>query len=195
LGWAVGSNLRIDTRWGAGDAERNRKYAAELLALAADVVVANGPMAVLSANRRVVRACWMSSLHRPTRTHLRLVHRTIARLERHSSATDRRAALLLLLPRHHLGKGALTASAMVNHRILSDESRHRLNFRLVQKTLSTVTPPVTRDEFWLRKINLSHGAPGRIRTSDPQIRSLVQHWARSSTLAIDFPDDGSPPRN
>src|SRR5262249_24526335 len=42
LGWAVGGNLRIDARWGAGDAERNRKYAAELLALAPDVVVANG---------------------------------------------------------------------------------------------------------------------------------------------------------
>ena len=25
-GWAVGRNLRVDTRWGAGDAERNRKY-------------------------------------------------------------------------------------------------------------------------------------------------------------------------
>jgi len=46
MGWTVGSNLRIDTRWGAGDAERNRKYAAELLALAPDVVVANGPLAV-----------------------------------------------------------------------------------------------------------------------------------------------------
>jgi ABC-type uncharacterized transport system substrate-binding protein len=42
LGWAVGGNLRIDARWGAGDAERNRKYAAELLALAPDVVLANG---------------------------------------------------------------------------------------------------------------------------------------------------------
>jgi putative ABC transport system substrate-binding protein len=42
LGWAVGSNLRIDTRWGAGDAERNRRYAAELLALTPDVLVANG---------------------------------------------------------------------------------------------------------------------------------------------------------
>jgi putative ABC transport system substrate-binding protein len=42
LGWAVGSNLRIDARWGAGSAERNRKYAAELLALAPDLVVANG---------------------------------------------------------------------------------------------------------------------------------------------------------
>src|SRR5258707_1266863 len=30
LGWAVGTNLRIDARWGAGDAERNRKNAAEL---------------------------------------------------------------------------------------------------------------------------------------------------------------------
>src|SRR5262249_57799900 len=46
MGWAVRSNLRIDARWGAGDAERNRKYAAELLALAPDVVVANGPPAV-----------------------------------------------------------------------------------------------------------------------------------------------------
>src|SRR3954465_13994568 len=24
MGWAIGSNLRIDARWGAGDAERNR---------------------------------------------------------------------------------------------------------------------------------------------------------------------------
>src|SRR5262245_58957101 len=30
LGWAVGGNLRIDTRWSAGDAEPNRTYAAEL---------------------------------------------------------------------------------------------------------------------------------------------------------------------
>ena len=42
MGWAVGSNLWIDARWGAGDTERNRKYAAELLALAPDVIVANG---------------------------------------------------------------------------------------------------------------------------------------------------------
>jgi putative ABC transport system substrate-binding protein len=46
MGWAVGGNLRIDARWGAGDAERNQKYAAELLALFPDVVVANGPPAV-----------------------------------------------------------------------------------------------------------------------------------------------------
>jgi putative ABC transport system substrate-binding protein len=46
MGWTVGSNLRLDTRWGANDAERNRKYAAELLALAPDVILANGPPAV-----------------------------------------------------------------------------------------------------------------------------------------------------
>ncbi len=39
-GWTVGRNLRIDTRWGADDAERARKYAAELLALAPDAVLA-----------------------------------------------------------------------------------------------------------------------------------------------------------
>jgi ABC-type uncharacterized transport system substrate-binding protein len=42
LGWTVGRNLRIDIRWGAGDADRNRRYAAELLALAPDVILANG---------------------------------------------------------------------------------------------------------------------------------------------------------
>ena len=28
LGWTEGRNLRIDHRWGAGDAERSRRYAA-----------------------------------------------------------------------------------------------------------------------------------------------------------------------
>ncbi len=41
-GWTVGGNLRIDIRWGAGDADRNRKYAVELVALAPDVILANG---------------------------------------------------------------------------------------------------------------------------------------------------------
>jgi putative ABC transport system substrate-binding protein len=39
LGWTVGRNLRIDIRWGAGDAERYRKYATELHTLAPDVIV------------------------------------------------------------------------------------------------------------------------------------------------------------
>jgi ABC-type uncharacterized transport system substrate-binding protein len=42
LGWAVGRNLRIDYRWAAGDPDRLRKYAAELAALAPDVILAGG---------------------------------------------------------------------------------------------------------------------------------------------------------
>ena len=38
LGWIDGRNVRIETRWGAGDADRYRQYAAELVALAPDVV-------------------------------------------------------------------------------------------------------------------------------------------------------------
>ena len=45
-GWAIGSNVRIDTRWGEGDAERYRRYAAELVALAPDVILVNGPAAL-----------------------------------------------------------------------------------------------------------------------------------------------------
>ena len=41
LGWSVGRNVLVDTRWGAGDADRYRKYAAELVALTPDVIVAN----------------------------------------------------------------------------------------------------------------------------------------------------------
>jgi putative ABC transport system substrate-binding protein len=39
-GWEVGRNIQIDIRWGAGDTELFRKYAAELVALGPDVVVA-----------------------------------------------------------------------------------------------------------------------------------------------------------
>jgi len=42
LGWSVGHNVRIDTRWTAGDANLTHKYAAELIALAPDVILAPG---------------------------------------------------------------------------------------------------------------------------------------------------------
>jgi putative ABC transport system substrate-binding protein len=42
LGWTDGRNVRIDIRWGAGDAALIRRYAAELLALAPDVIFATG---------------------------------------------------------------------------------------------------------------------------------------------------------
>src|SRR6516225_8735703 len=46
LGWTVGRNVRIDSRWGAGDADIIRKGAAELIALAPDVIFAGGGITV-----------------------------------------------------------------------------------------------------------------------------------------------------
>src|SRR6516225_9718503 len=46
LGWTAGHNVRIDYRWGAVDADRSRRYAAELVALAPDVILAVGGPAV-----------------------------------------------------------------------------------------------------------------------------------------------------
>jgi putative ABC transport system substrate-binding protein len=46
LGWTDGRNIRIDYRWGAGDADNMRKYAAELVALAPDVILASGTATV-----------------------------------------------------------------------------------------------------------------------------------------------------
>jgi len=40
LGWTEGRNVRIDIRWGAGSPERIRSYAAELVAVAPDVILA-----------------------------------------------------------------------------------------------------------------------------------------------------------
>jgi len=46
LGWTDGGNMRIDVRWSAGDAKDIRKYAAELIALAPDVILAPGASTV-----------------------------------------------------------------------------------------------------------------------------------------------------
>jgi ABC-type uncharacterized transport system substrate-binding protein len=54
LGWTDGRNARIDIRWGAGDAERYRGYAAELIALAPDVILAP-TSAVVAALQRATR--------------------------------------------------------------------------------------------------------------------------------------------
>jgi putative ABC transport system substrate-binding protein len=56
LGWTDGRNVRIDSRWGAANTDDIRKYAAELVALAPDVIVAAGNAPVerlLQATRTV----------------------------------------------------------------------------------------------------------------------------------------------
>jgi putative ABC transport system substrate-binding protein len=45
-GWTDGRNMRIDTRWAAGDADRYHRYAEELLALAPDVILASATPSV-----------------------------------------------------------------------------------------------------------------------------------------------------
>ena len=78
LGWTDGHNVRVDTRWGGGDSDRLRKSAAELVALAPDVILASGGQGVgtlLQATRTVpivftqtadpVGAGFVESLARP----------------------------------------------------------------------------------------------------------------------------------
>jgi putative ABC transport system substrate-binding protein len=55
LGWIVGRNVRIDYRWGAGDVERYRVIAAELIALSPDVVLALG-YSIVSALQKATRS-------------------------------------------------------------------------------------------------------------------------------------------
>src|SRR5262245_487618 len=46
VGWTEGRNIRLDIRWGAADPDRIRKYVAELVALAPDVIQATGSSTV-----------------------------------------------------------------------------------------------------------------------------------------------------
>ena len=54
LGWIVGHNLQIDYRWSGGNEDDTRKYAAELVALAPDVILASGS-ATVGPLRRATR--------------------------------------------------------------------------------------------------------------------------------------------
>ena len=56
VGWSIGRNVRIEYRWSAGNADATRRYAAELAALAPDVILAHGTSTVaplLQATRSV----------------------------------------------------------------------------------------------------------------------------------------------
>jgi putative tryptophan/tyrosine transport system substrate-binding protein len=77
-GWTIGRNVRIDTRWAGGKADDIRRHAAELAALAPDVILAHGTSTLaplLQATRTVpivftalsdpVAAGFVDSLARP----------------------------------------------------------------------------------------------------------------------------------
>jgi putative ABC transport system substrate-binding protein len=78
LGWSIGQNVRIDTRWATTNAAEIRRHVAELVALAPDVILATGTSTVgplLQATRTVpivfpavgdpVGAGFVDSLARP----------------------------------------------------------------------------------------------------------------------------------
>ena len=52
LGWTAGSNLQVEYRWAAGSADDLRKYAAELVGLAPDVIFAAGGTSLGALLRR-----------------------------------------------------------------------------------------------------------------------------------------------
>ena len=51
LGWTIGRNLRIDYRWSASSPDNARKFAAELAALAPDVMLASGTPALAAVQQ------------------------------------------------------------------------------------------------------------------------------------------------
>jgi putative ABC transport system substrate-binding protein len=62
LGWIEGRNIRIDYRWGGGDLDRVRRYAAELVALAPDVILvgSGSALAALQSATRTVPIVFVS---------------------------------------------------------------------------------------------------------------------------------------
>jgi putative tryptophan/tyrosine transport system substrate-binding protein len=87
LGWTIGRNVRVDTHWATSDAASIRKHAAELAALAPDVILAFGASTVgplLQETRTVpivfpvvgdpVAAGFVESLARPGRNATGFIH-------------------------------------------------------------------------------------------------------------------------
>jgi putative ABC transport system substrate-binding protein len=71
LGWTDGQNVAIEYRWGAGEPERIRKYAAELVALAPDIILASTTPSVGRCYRRPA-PCQSCSRSSPIRSVLRI---------------------------------------------------------------------------------------------------------------------------
>jgi ABC transporter substrate binding protein len=94
LGWIDGRNVRIDYRWSGGNANDGRKYAAELVALAPDVMVATGGASVgplLQAAKTIPVVCQKrqrpssSQRQAPPRTCMTPLEITSAKLSASSS--------------------------------------------------------------------------------------------------------------
>jgi hypothetical protein len=74
LGWLIGRNVRIDFRYGLGDAANIRKYVEELVALAPDVVLASGASALAPLSGDARGSDCFRSCRRPSRRGVRGEH-------------------------------------------------------------------------------------------------------------------------
>ena len=91
LAWTVGNNVEIDYRWSGGNEDDTRRYAAELVALAPDVIL----------RRAVRRSAPCNARHAPYQSYS---HRSPIQSERGSlSAWHGRVATLQALPRLSTG--------------------------------------------------------------------------------------------
>jgi putative tryptophan/tyrosine transport system substrate-binding protein len=71
LGWIEGRNVDIESRWAAGDSGRMRNYAAELVAMRADVILTGNTPIVQELQRQTMMMMmmmmrfWMRNSHSP----------------------------------------------------------------------------------------------------------------------------------
>jgi ABC-type uncharacterized transport system substrate-binding protein len=70
-GWAIGRNVKIDTRWATAKAGDIRRHAAELAALSPDVIVAHGSTAVSALLQRTRGADRIPNRRRSSRQRTR----------------------------------------------------------------------------------------------------------------------------
>jgi hypothetical protein len=63
LGWIVGRNVELDVRWAGPYAEDLRKHATELVALAPDVILANGSVVPIQRTGSITFHAILGGLH------------------------------------------------------------------------------------------------------------------------------------
>ena len=90
-GWTIGSNVRVEYRWGAGDLDRFRKYAAELVALSPDVIVATVTVVELMSVMAGLAFCYRDCGWRSVRNSVR--NRTLISRQRQASGSTTQVIL------------------------------------------------------------------------------------------------------
>ena len=83
-GWAVGRNVNVDVRWAAGEADRYRRYATEIVALTPDVILTSATPSIRAICRSVSLICF---------TEVTRVARSALAASGHATAAPPRSAM------------------------------------------------------------------------------------------------------